>query len=119
MPLAQRTLRRRGCCLREQRATRPRTFPEPFTRVNGLYWIAYAALLAARFRDGELLWRVLSMFARERFLNTSLISCHNPGLRIYNLDATFSLPAVLMKMLIHSEVGRLILLPALPAGKLP
>ena len=76
--------------------------------------LMHAALLAARFRDGELLWRVLSMFARERFLNTSLISCHNPGLWIYNLDATFSLPAVLMKMLIHSEPGRLVLLPALP-----
>jgi len=80
--------------------------------------LMHAALLAGRLRSGELAWRMLSMFARASFLNTSLITCHNPGLRIYNLDATFSLPAVLMKMLLHSEPGRLVLLPALPADHL-
>ena len=80
--------------------------------------LMHAALLAARLRDGEMLWRMLSMFASESFLNTSLITCHNPGLRIFNLDATFSLPTVLMKMLVHSEPGRLVLLPALPGESL-
>jgi len=80
--------------------------------------LMHAALLAARLRSGDLVWRMLGLFARESFLNTSLITCHNPGLWIYNLDATFSLPAVLMKMLLHSEPGRLVLLPALPADAL-
>lgn len=81
--------------------------------------LMHAALLAARLRSGQGVWRMLDLFARESFLNTSLITCHNGGLRIYNLDATLSLPAVLMKMLIHSEPGRLVLLPAVPAEALP
>lgn len=80
--------------------------------------LMHGALLAVRLRSPELVWRMLSLFARASFLNTSLITCHNPGLWIYNLDATLSLPAVLMKMLIHSEPGRLVLLPALPADAL-
>jgi len=80
--------------------------------------LMHGALLATRLRSPELLWRMLSLFAGERFLNTSLITCHNPGLGIYNLDATFSLPTVLMKMLIHTEPGRIVLLPALPADAL-
>ena len=80
--------------------------------------LMHGALLAIRLRSPELTWRMLSIFAQESFLNTSLITCHNPGLWIYNLDATFSLPTVLMKMLLHSEPGRLILLPALPADEL-
>ena len=80
--------------------------------------LMHAALLAVRLRSPELLWRMLSMFVREAFLNTSLITCHNPGLWIYNLDATFSLPAVLMKLLVHSEPGALVVLPALPSDAL-
>ncbi len=80
--------------------------------------LMHAALIAVRLRRPDLVWQMLSLFAREAFLNTSLITCHNPGLRIYNLDATLCLPAVLMKMLVHSEPGRLVLLPALPADAL-
>jgi len=80
--------------------------------------LMHGALLATRLRCPELLWRMLSIFATERFLNTSLITCHNPGLGIYNLDAAFSLPTVLMKMLLHTEPGRIVLLPALPGDAL-
>jgi len=74
----------------------------------------HAALIAARLRDPELLERLLTSFAGTRYLNTSLITCHNPGPVIYNLDATFSLPSLCMEMLVQSEPGELELLPALP-----
>ena len=75
-------------------------------------------LVAARLRDPDLLWKLLDDFSRESFFNSSMISCHNPGLMIYNLDATFTLPSVLTKMLMHSVRGRLELLPALPSDRL-
>ena len=75
-------------------------------------------LVAARLRDSDLLWKLLSDFSRSEFFNSSMISCHNPGLMIYNLDTTFTLPSVLNKMLMHSVQGRLELLPALPGDHL-
>ena len=81
--------------------------------------LLHLAFFAARLRDADLLWRMLAEFARSRFLYRSLISSHNPGREIYNLDATLSMPGVLMKMLVHSECGLLHLLPALPAEHLP
>ena len=81
--------------------------------------LMHMAFFAARQKDAGLLWRTLDEFARSRFLNRSLISSHNPDLRIYNLDATLSLPGVLMEMLVHSAPGLLHLLPALPDEHLP
>ncbi len=78
----------------------------------------HLGLVAARLRDPELLWQLLDEFSRQRFFNNSMISCHNPGLMIYNLDATFTLPSILTKMLVHSEHGRLDLFPALPWSQL-
>ena len=63
------------------------------------------------------MWRMLSTFAKYPFVNTSFITCHNPGPRIYNLDSTFSMPAVLMEMLVYSAPGIVELLPALPQDK--
>jgi hypothetical protein len=74
----------------------------------------HAAFIAARLRDPGLLQNLLSSFGGTRYLNTSLITCHNPGPLIYNLDATFSLPGLMMEMLVQSEPGELELLPALP-----
>lgn len=77
----------------------------------------HVSLIAARLKDAGLMERMLGEFARQRFLNTSFISCHNPGPRIYNLDATFSLPAVLTEMLLYSEPGLIEALPALPQDR--
>jgi alpha-L-fucosidase 2 len=81
--------------------------------------LMHLMFFAARLHNGELLWQLLDEFARSGFLYRSLISSHNPGRKIYNLDATLSLPAVLMEMLVHSEPGLLHFLPALPAEHLP
>jgi alpha-L-fucosidase 2 len=78
----------------------------------------HLGLVAARLRDAGLLWQLLDDYARQRFFNSSMITCHNPGLLIYNLDGTFTLPSILTKMLLHSERDRLLLLPALPGTRL-
>jgi hypothetical protein len=81
--------------------------------------ILHILLVAARLEDPELALRMLDEFARLRFINTSMFTCHNPGPTIFNLDSTFTMPAILMKLLVHSEPGRLTLLPALPTDRLP
>ena len=84
---------------------------------NSAHGLMHVSLVAARLKNSDLMWRMLSSFAKYPFVNTSFITCHNPGPRIYNLDATFSMPAVLMEMLVFSEPGMLELLPALPQDK--
>lgn len=84
---------------------------------NSAHGYMHISLVAARLKDPELMWKMLSTFANYRFLNTSFFTCHNPGPRIYNLDATFSMPAVLTEMLVYSESGVLEILPALPQDK--
>ncbi len=75
----------------------------------------HISFVAARLKNSGLMWRMLSDFSKLPFVNTSFITCHNPGPQIYNLDTTFAMPAVLMEMLVFSEPGLVEVLPALPA----
>ncbi|MCP4311528.1 MAG: hypothetical protein GY790_09730 [Bacteroidetes bacterium] len=84
---------------------------------NSAHGLMHISLIAARLKNPALMWRMLSTFAHYPFVNSSFITCHNPGPRIYNLDSTFSMPAVLMEMLVFSAPGILELLPALPQDK--
>jgi len=84
---------------------------------NSAHGIMHISLVAARLKDPDLMWYMLSAFAKFPFVNTSFITCHNPGPRIYNLDATFSMPAVMTEMLVYSEPGVIEVLPALPQDK--
>jgi hypothetical protein len=86
---------------------------------NSAHGLMHVSFVAARLKNAHLMWRMLSTFAQLPFVNTSFITCHNPGPRIYNLDATFSMPAVLTEMLVYSEPGLIELLPALPQDKFP
>ncbi len=81
---------------------------------NSAHGIMHISLVAARLKDPDLMWHMLSTFAKYPFVNTSFMTCHNPGPRIYNLDASFSMPAVLTEMLVYSELGVIEVLPALP-----
>jgi len=74
----------------------------------------HVSLIAARLKNPKMLWRMLQDFARTPFVNTSLMTCHNPGPSIYCLDTTFSMPAVMTEMLVYSEAGLVELFPALP-----
>lgn len=84
---------------------------------NSGHGLMHVSLVAARLKNPSLMWRMLSTFAKFPFVNTSFITCHNPGPRIYNLDSTFSMPAVLMEMLVFSEPGMIELLPAIPQDR--
>lgn len=79
--------------------------------------LMHVSLIAARLKNAGLLDRMLTEFSRLSFMNTSFITCHNPGPRIYNLDTTFAMPAVLMEMLVYSEPGLVEALPALPQDR--
>jgi len=84
---------------------------------NSAHGLMHVSFVAARLKNARLMWHMLSTFAELPFVNTSFITCHNPGPRIYNLDATFSMPAILTEMLVYSQPGLLELLPALPQDK--
>jgi len=89
-------------------------------RGNGsAHGLMHQALFAARLCDSALMWESFDELARNGYLYTSLITSHNSGRRIYNLDATLSLPSAIMEMLVQSEVGSLHVLGALPAEHLP
>ena len=84
---------------------------------NSAHGLMHISFVAARLKNARLMWRMLSTFAQLPFVNTSFITCHNPGPRIYNLDSTFSMPAILTEMLVYSEPSLVELLPALPQDK--
>jgi len=81
---------------------------------DSAHGLMHVSFVAARLKNAGLMWRMLTDFSRLPFVNTSFFTCHNPGPRIYNLDTTFCMPAVLMEMLVYSEPGVVELLPALP-----
>jgi hypothetical protein len=81
---------------------------------DSAHGLMHVSFVAARLKNAGLMRRMLTDFSKMPFVNTSFITCHNPGPRIYNLDTTFCMPAVLMEMLVYSEPGLLELLPALP-----
>lgn len=89
-------------------------------RGNGsAHGLMHQALFAARLCDAPLMWESFDELARNGYLYTSLITSHNSAHRIYNLDATLSLPAAIMEMLVQSAPGSLHVLAALPADNLP
>ncbi|MBM4154966.1 MAG: alpha-L-fucosidase [Lentisphaerae bacterium] len=67
---------------------------------------------AASLGDGELAYRCLVQLA-NRFWLSNLASMHNHR-SLFNMDISGGMPAVIIKMLVASEPGRLQLLPALP-----
>jgi len=75
----------------------------------GLVQLAQAA---ASLGEGELAYRCLTQLINRYWLN-NLASMHNHR-SLFNMDISGGTPAVIIKMLVASEVGRLQLLPALP-----
>lgn len=66
---------------------------------------------AAHLLDGNIYWQFMDAFARDKFMNSSMVSNHNPNLEIYNLDASLAMPGAIMEMIMHSEPGFIHLLP--------
>ncbi|WP_327707778.1 glycoside hydrolase family 95 protein [Streptomyces sp. NBC_00464] len=74
------------------------------------------ALIAARLRDGMRVSAALDAVLAGDFFHDSLMSAHYPSRNVYNADAAHTLPAVVIESLVQSTPGRLVLLPAPPAG---
>jgi hypothetical protein len=67
---------------------------------------------AASLGEGELAYRCLTHLVNRFWLN-NLASMHNHR-SLFNMDISGGMPAVIIKMLVASEPGKITLLPALP-----
>jgi len=67
---------------------------------------------AASLGEGELAYQCLVHLVNRYWLN-NLASMHNHK-SLFNMDISGGMPAVIIKMLVMSEVGKITLLPALP-----
>jgi hypothetical protein len=69
---------------------------------------------AASLGEGELAYRCVRHLANRFWLN-NLASMHNHR-SLFNMDISGGMPAVIIKMLVASDVGKIQLFPALPAA---
>jgi len=76
--------------------------------------LMHVSLMATRLKDAEKVRTNLHRLAsRKYFYNNMATSCR-PGQKINNLDASLSLPRLLMEMLVFSRPGHIELLPTWP-----
>lgn len=67
---------------------------------------------AASLGEADLAYEVVDMLANVYWW-PNMVSTHNPD-SIFNVDICGGMPAVIIKMLVYSERGKIVLLPALP-----
>ena len=67
---------------------------------------------AASLGEAEVAYEVVDMLANIYWW-PNMVSTHNPN-SIFNVDICGGMPAVIIKMLVYSEPGKIVLLPALP-----
>ena len=67
---------------------------------------------AASLGEADLAYEVVDMLANV-YWRPNMVSTHNPN-SIFNVDICGGMPAVIIKMLVYSEPGKIVLLPALP-----
>ena len=67
---------------------------------------------AASLGEAEVAYEVVDMLANV-YWRPNMVSTHNPN-SIFNVDICGGMPAVIIKMLVYSEPGKIVLLPALP-----
>ena len=67
--------------------------------------VIHRAFFAARLKDTKTVWSMLDFFVKNKFLSRSLVSFHFANNEVYNLDATLSLPSVIMEMLAYTKPG--------------
>ena len=83
---------------------------------SSAHGLIHLALQAARLKDMAKVRQNLDRLGRRGYLYESLVTSHEPGQQIYNLDAVLSFPRLLLEMLVFTEPGRMELLPAWPAA---
>ncbi|MHC4721938.1 MAG: glycosyl hydrolase family 95 catalytic domain-containing protein, partial [Planctomycetota bacterium] len=67
---------------------------------------------AASLGEAELAYEIVDMLGNIYWW-PNMVSTHNPD-AIFNVDICGGMPAVIIKMLVYSEPGKIVLLPALP-----
>ncbi len=84
------------------------------TDTTSAHGLIHVALMATRLRDTGKVLSSLDRFSRRNYVYAGLVTSHEPRQRIYNLDSVLSLPRLLMEMLVHTDQGRIELMPAWP-----
>ncbi len=82
---------------------------------SSAHGLIHIALMSARLNDAEKVQENLERLSTRRYYSRGFVTSHNPDHEIYNLDASLSLPRLLMEMLVFSRSGFIELLPAWPA----
>ena len=83
---------------------------------SSAHGLIHLALQVTRLKDTAKVRQNLDRLGRRGYLYESLVTSHEPGQQIYNLDAVLSFPRLLLEMLVFTEPGRMELLPAWPAA---
>jgi len=78
------------------------------------FGLVQLGLAAASLGEGELAYQCLTHLVNRYWLN-NLASMHNHK-SLFNMDISGGMPAVIIKMLVDSEPGKIRILPALPAA---
>jgi len=74
----------------------------------------HVALMATRLKDLEKVRTNLHRLASRKYFYSNMATSCRSGQKISNLDASLSLPRLLMEMLVFSRPGYIELLPAWP-----
>lgn len=83
-------------------------------RMEMAFGLVGLGLAAARLGDSDAALRCVESLARD-FWRSNAVSTHD-GDSIFNVDASGGLPALVIEMLVQSQPGSLVLLPALPTA---
>lgn len=76
------------------------------------FGLVQIGLSAASLRDAKLAYESIDWLANNYWFS-NMVTTHNPG-EIFNVDLCGGFPAIITKMLVQSEPGKIDLLPALP-----
>ncbi len=81
---------------------------------NSAHGFLHRALAWTRLKDGSQVSTNLLDILASNSMFRSLMTSHYPSLRVYNADASNTIPAIIMEMLTYSRPGVTELLPAVP-----
>ncbi|SDZ19092.1 Glycosyl hydrolase family 65, N-terminal domain [Evansella caseinilytica] len=78
--------------------------------------VMHSGIVGARMKKPEVVLENMRLLLEEGdYIYSSLVTSHNPSREIYNVDASCSLPTLVMEMTAYTYPGVLELLPAVPA----
>ncbi|RKL67117.1 alpha-L-fucosidase [Salipaludibacillus neizhouensis] len=82
---------------------------------DSAHGVMHCGIVAARQKNSRIVLENMKFLLEEGdYIHSSLVTSHNPGREVYNVDANCSLPTLVMEMLVYTYPGVVELLPALP-----